>query len=585
MTRYFVASVVLLAACCPAARAEQSSVEPAGTLRVDVTNIQGHFLPSKVVLVPNDGSGKTLTVQAPGGETEARVPSGRYRVFVSVYDWDIPIVVSIRDIDINAGEQEFLIESIAEASSPKRRLRDFDQDRDLVLDRVENDLGTDPADPASYPGAVPIPFEDAILSDKAAWYRGDLHVRSVHGGGKESVAALVKRAEKTGLDFIAITDRNTMEACKDPDFKSSKVLLIPAMEWGDDENGVALIYGPRTMPELTEDMIDAQGVVYRVQGQGGVFAIAHPCFPTAPWQRGLSYVNAIEVWCRSWSDVPPLALQNLAKELAFRDKDGKLLYAIAIAAATPHLSANGQAALFWDVEMNRGLKAAPIAGSLSSSPDVPMGSPITYVYAEKKSVSAVLDGLRRGRTYLSSGLKGPRVTFQADVLANGTIDVNVSGIIPVGADTCFYVNVIGAKGKKAQLLENGRPAVTKIIESDNFMMRSICRPNMRTVYRVRVVDAPARRGPAAFTDLEVLAMTAAIYAEDMIFLKEGTDPLDVWIRLRNESLPPLFVDPTRRSPDGRPIVHIDKTAPQPYEGEFQPPPGDPVRTIEPQWRY
>ncbi|HOJ34683.1 MAG TPA: CehA/McbA family metallohydrolase [Candidatus Hydrogenedentes bacterium] len=584
--RLTVLSLFLLISFMGSAQQTPSQAGPTGVFRADITNTVGTPLPSKIVLEPKENVGQTVTIPAPKGTAEAKVPPGKYRAFVSVYDWDLPIVVAVKEIEIKPNDQEYMIENVPEASSTKRKLRDFDLDHDLVLDRVEEEIGTDAKDPASYPGAVPIPFEDVVLSDKPGWYRGDLHVRSKHGGGQESVGDLIKRAEKAGLDFIAITDRDTVEACKDPAIRSSKkVVVIPAMEWGDDKNGVALIYGPRTIPELTEDRIDAQGVVYRVQGQGGVFAIGHPCFPTSPWQRGLSYVNAIEVWCRSWSDVPPLALENLAKELTFRDKNGKLVYALALAASTARLSANGQAEMFWDIEMNRGLKAAPIGGSLSSSPKVPMGQPVTYVYAEKKSVAGILDGLRRGRTYVTRSPDGPKVTFQADVLANGTIDVNISGIIPVGADTQFYVNVLGAKNKKVELLENGRPAVTKVIESDNFLMRTVRRPNGRSVYRVRVTDAPAKRGPDAFTDLEVLALTGAIYAEEILFLKEGTDPLDLWVRIQNKTLPPLYIDPSQRSPDGRPIVHVDKNAPSPYEGQFTPPPGEPVKTIQPQWQY
>ncbi|HQE84052.1 MAG TPA: hypothetical protein PLM14_13710, partial [Candidatus Hydrogenedentes bacterium] len=276
-------------------------------------------------------------------------------------------------------------------------------------------------------GVERLPQQNTVLDTKAGWYKGELHARSSYGGGSESVGGLVKRAEKSGLDFLAITDLNTMEACKDPAFTSKSVVLIPAMEWGDSKRGYALIYGPQTEPERADTFAHAQALVRRVQMQGGIFAIAHPCFRDAPWQWGLQYVNAIEVWCRDWRSMPPVMLSDLDQDLQARGEkrlerdpktgrdipgkyiEGKPLYPIAQAAATTHLAANAKAEIFWDAHLNSGLRVSPIGGSMSSAGNVPLGRPITYVFAYEKSVAGILTGLRQGRTFVSRGPDGPTV--------------------------------------------------------------------------------------------------------------------------------------------------------------------------------
>ncbi len=66
------------------------------------------------------------------------------------------------------------------------------------LPRTSNGpLRRDPAS-ARTPGAVP------------AWYRGDLHSHTVHSDGDWTKRELLSAARKAGLDFIAVTDHNTV---------------------------------------------------------------------------------------------------------------------------------------------------------------------------------------------------------------------------------------------------------------------------------------------------------------------------------------------------------------------------------------
>jgi len=323
-------------------------------------------------------------------------------------------------------------------------------------------------------------------------------------------------------------------------------VLIPAMEWGN-ERGLALIYGPRTTPDPPTTVQAAQAECIRVQAQGGIFAVAHPCFPTEFWQWGLSFVNAIEVWCRDWRSVPPLMLDQLGEDLKVKapEEGGGLMYSLAAAAAQSNLvsvSANAQSTFFWDCELARGLMAAAIGGSNSASPKVPLGQPITYVYARDKSMPAIIEGLRMGRTVISSGKNGPMLYMNADVLNDGKIDVGIGGVVPLGVDTMFHVSVKGAAGKKLQVLENGRPIRTVPIVKDSIGIRFLRHPTLYSAYRARVIDTP-QEGAPGFGDYDVYAMTSPIYAQDITQELLWRNPkLDVdrtWIEIQPSGAPEI----------------------------------------------
>jgi len=289
-------------------------------------------------------------------------------------------------------------------------------------------------------------------------------------------------------------------------------VLIPAMEWGNDEKGLALIYGPMTFPEPPHDAPHAQMVANRVQAQGGVYVVARPCFPTSPWQWGVSFVNAIEVWCRDWRGVPPMHPEQLDESFMVRE-GGKLVFSIATAASTTGVSANGQATLFWDYELARGLRAAAVASSGTGAPSVRMAAPVTYVYAKQKSAAGILAGLRGGRTYLSAGLDGPRVRFLADILADGKVDETVGGVIPCRVKVRFVIAIEGAKGAKLQVLRDGYPVITKVIENDTFVHQFDVTHENPTAYRVQVIETPQEQG---FGPYDMLAMTSPIYVADIL---------------------------------------------------------------------
>lgn len=516
-----------------------------GSVSIHLTNVLGKALNGRINLVDLE-TGSNSGIEVKDGRGEGALPQGTYRAYANVYCEGVPVMVDVQDLTVTAGQSTPMSVNLLEGSSGALTVRDFDADGDLAIDRVELASGTDPYNAAELPGKPTLQADTRVLGKEAGWYSGELHAHSLYGGGKESVRHVIKRATRAGLDFLAITDRNTMEATRDPDFRSNKIVLIPALEWGTDEKGVALVYGPRTMLDPPSTFEMAQGACVRVQAQGGIFAIAHPCLPTAPWQWGLSFVNAVEIWYRGWREVPPFTLDQLGEDLKVR-KDGrpdeKLIYSVAQAAARADLaqvSSNAQAAYFYDLELNRGLMACALAGSNTSSPKAKIGLPLTRVYARDKSMPAILEGIRMGRTYVTSGPDGPTINFTADVLDDKKIDVGIGGVIPLDVDTRFLVAVRNAKGKKLEVMENGRAIRTVPIVKNSIAISFVRHPKQYGVYRVRVIGPP-KSSKKGLGDIDVYAATSPIYAQEitqeLLWRNKNLDTSKTWVRLESDKNP------------------------------------------------
>jgi len=512
---------------------------PPGEVSIDVGNVAGQALATRVELLSMEER-PSVVLDVPKGKADLQAPGGKYRAYIYVLQDDVPVLVDVQDIEVAAARPAYILATLLEGASGKLGVRDFDYDGDLAIDSVELKCGTDRENAASVPGKALLPMDNKVLQNEMRWYKGELVTHSVYGRGSESVEALIKRAEKAGLDFLAITDRNTLASIYDAGYKSDKLVLIPAMEWGNDEKGYAYIYGPKTPPAPPSTFGAAQAECIRVQAQGGVFAVAHPCLPQSPWLWGLSYVSAVNVWQGAWESSPPLRLAQLSEDIKIRDK-GRLVQSIAAAAQQADLAktnANAQATLFWDYEGTRGLLAAALGGSGSTGPKEPLGVPLTYVKAKTKSLPGILEGMRLGYTYISRGADGPQIFFQGDVLNDNKVDVSIGGIVPTGVETMFHVGVKGAHGGKLQVLQDGRPILSKTIESDSFMTRFPMTPSSFSVFRVRVLATMAGSAPT-LEQPEVLAMTSPIYAQDITReLLQQVPNLDVdktWVKVKSEN--------------------------------------------------
>lgn len=231
-------------------------------------------------------------------------------------------------------------------------------------------------------------LEKRCLSKAPGWYRGELHVHSNHSTGRDSISRILEVAEKTGLDYIAITDHFTISHWEEEaSFSDSPVLIIQSMElsgnrghanlhgikslknpYVDDDGTLAGFFGLEKMPDM-EDVADS------VHEEGGLFSINHPDSNIASAWRYHEFpmrkADIFEVWCTSESD---FSLRYPA---------------------------------IWDQYLKKGIKLTGVCSSDShkaeNHPLWSLGNVMTYVYASELSEAGIIEGIKSGRVFMARG--------------------------------------------------------------------------------------------------------------------------------------------------------------------------------------
>ena len=228
-----------------------------------------------------------------------------------------------------------------------------------------------------------------VARSQPGWYRGDLHAHSDHSDAHGfAVADLIQMARDVGLDFVFLTDHNTVTGLPEMDASADETLLTTGGIELTTYWGHALCLGAREWVDWRvhpgdDDMARIAATTY---AQGQVFVIAHPLGDGDPGCTGCAWrfgemmpgnARAVEIWNGPWE-----CDSNNERNLAL-----------------------------WYDWLNQGLRLTGTAGSDAHSPrDYTSSTGFSVIYAETLSETALFKGLLAGRLYLSSG---PQLTFQA----------------------------------------------------------------------------------------------------------------------------------------------------------------------------
>jgi hypothetical protein len=220
------------------------------------------------------------------------------------------------------------------------------------------------------------------------WWRGDLHMHTVHSDGDWTIEGLIASARDAGLDFICITDHNTASHHAEIDrlrAASPPTLLLLGEEittYGGHTNAWGLPSGTwidfRAHPGDDARMSDIAAQAHR---SGALISINHPfaLCGGCSWSYDASArgFDAIEVWNGPWDSTDESALK------------------------------------MWDKILQSGRRITAIASSDSHRPEAPIGQPTTHVAASVLSRAALLEAIRQGRVYLTGKAAGPVINFEA----------------------------------------------------------------------------------------------------------------------------------------------------------------------------
>jgi len=125
-------------------------------------------------------------------------------------------------------------------------------------------------------------------------YSGITHIHSRYSDGYGTIGQIIKAAKKANLDYIIITDHNTLDAMKDgAEGWYDDLLLLVGEEIGGEGRSHYLAFGIADAIESEEYQEDAFRYMEAVKRQGGIGFIAHP--------DGLNN-KSFDLYLSSWSE-------------------------------------------------------------------------------------------------------------------------------------------------------------------------------------------------------------------------------------------------------------------------------------------
>ncbi len=135
-------------------------------------------------------------------------------------------------------------------------------------------------------------------------YLGALHMHSIYSDGSGKVEDIAAFADEVGLDFIVLTDHNTLRALKEGYEKwYGRTLLLVGCEINDKENKNH--YLALNINETYSTRISAKEYVRKIKEAGGIGFLAHPHekrthmaeHPPYPWTEwDTRDFTGIEIW-------------------------------------------------------------------------------------------------------------------------------------------------------------------------------------------------------------------------------------------------------------------------------------------------
>lgn len=295
---------------------------------------------------------------------------------------------------------------------------------------VQVSLDVDPdagGDDGPLPAEAPPRRATAPREGAGRWYRGDFHSHTVHSDGLNTIDEYAIAAPRAGLDFLAITDHNTVshfdEIVRRPD---GSFLLIPGEEvttfWGH-----ANVWGTGCWVDFRcHDDPGMQQIIDWVHARGGLFSPNHPKTGW-PWEfTAVRGFRVVEAWQGAWR-----------------------FY-------------NEESQEFWERRLRAGERVVAVGGSDCHSlppaePKQPwtVGTPCTWVYCRGPlDETGVLDAVRAGNVFLSEDPTGPHLEFDAtcdgrSYMMGDTIQVRD------GSPARLRLRYRGPLEKKLRLIRNG----------------------------------------------------------------------------------------------------------------------------------
>ena len=332
-------------------------------------------------------------------------------------------------------------------------------------------LHGDDLQPSIYPSMLTL--DNSVSAPpvrESGWYRGELHCHSYHSDGDSDPRDLIAAAQALSLDFLAVTDHNSIShlaalAQLDP----GNLALIPGCEV-TTYKGHWNVWGLEAWIDfrtLTPDLMRAS--IRRAVDLGYLTSCNHPRPAGPPWVfKDIAEQHCVEVWNGPWQ-----------------------LF-------------NSEALTFWESRLRTGERLVAVGGSdahfLSRPHIARIGTPTTWIFCRERPTAAnLLAGLRAGHAFISATPDGPQLYLQSGQCIMGDVIA-----CPASGSLAVQVRVTGGTGLRLELHgAAGMMAQADVVNGDQTFQ-----------FDVLVTQTPHIRAQLVDTeDAMVCALTNPIYIE------------------------------------------------------------------------
>jgi hypothetical protein len=324
----------------------------------------------------------------------------------------------------------------------------------------------------SAPTLAPVPRKAyqvaAARKSELRYYAGDFHVHSREStDAKPTLEANVALAKQRGLDFIEISDHNTitqLDFFEDAQAKEPAFLLIPGIEYTTYQGHANAIGATKWVDhKIGQPGVTIEGAADQILAQGAILSINHPALDVADLCIGCSWRH----------DLDAKKIGGVEIGTGGLSKGASLFSARAIA--------------FWDAILDKGFKVPALAGSddhragiSDGNVESPIGSPTVLVRARELSVAGIMEGIRKGATVVKlEGPTDPMCELEATTQKGGG-DGNAIGFPGDSLAARSIVLRVKVSGRTAgdshqiRLVQNGKPTGEPVeVTSDPFVYETI----------------------------------------------------------------------------------------------------------------